>query len=314
MNISMNSVVRRDLRVLLVEDDQIVNTVISRILQAADFSVEVVEDGYKALHIIETMISGKRELVDIVVLDINLPNVNGFKLLKCLKGSDVTKNIPVIMQTVADSIEDIKSGIEGGAFYYLTKPIKEELLLAVVSSAASKVVQRRGLLLELERHKTSFALVNSAFFSCRTLEEANHLACFIAHCFPNSNNVVKGISELLINAIEHGNLEIGYQEKVTLLKEGIWEKEIKQRLAIPVNMNKVVDVSFQRKVMDNNRVCYQVVIADQGRGFNWRKYIELDPRRALDASGRGIAITKKTSFNNLMYNEAGNKVKAVIYA
>jgi len=54
------------------------------------------------------------------------------------------------------------------------------------------------------------------------------------------------------------------------------------------------------------------VIRDQGAGFDWQGYLEMSPERAFDTHGRGIAMSRMISFDNLEYRGRGNEVKAVI--
>lgn len=115
------------------------------------------------------------------------------------------------------------------------------------------------------------------------------------------------MAELLINAIEHGNLQIGYDEKTALMSKGNWAQEIERRIALPENKSKAVFVSFARHP---DRI--ELHVRDQGPGFDWKKYMELDPARAFDSHGRGIALARQLSFQTLSYMGEGNEVLASI--
>ena len=105
-----------------------------------------------------------------------------------------------------------------------------------------------------------------------------------------------GLTELLVNAVEHGNLEISYDEKTELTRERALQREISRRLALPAYRDRVAAVRFERS---GGRV--QVEICDQGPGFDPEPYLTIDPRRVFDSHGRGIAIAKLLSFDRLEY-------------
>ena len=143
--------------------------------------------------------------------------------------------------------------------------------------------------------------------SMRTLEEAGELATLIAQACPNADAALFGISELLVNGVEHGNLGLSYEEKSQLALDNRWKSEVDRRSALPDNLGKRVRLSFRR---ESERITLR--IADEGRGFAWRNYLELDPRRACDPNGRGIALARILSFSSIHYEGCGNVAVATI--
>lgn len=115
--------------------------------------------------------------------------------------------------------------------------------------------------------------------------------------------MIYGISELIVNAIEHGNLGISYDDKTELNKQGKWLDEIDKRLKLPENKDKRVIVNYkkEKKIITLN-------ICDEGEGFNWEEYMEISPSRATDNHGRGIAMSKIISFDTIEYKGKGNEV------
>jgi anti-sigma regulatory factor (Ser/Thr protein kinase) len=149
--------------------------------------------------------------------------------------------------------------------------------------------------------------LDKGHFSIRTLDEAEELAVLLAHVAKEPERIVVGLRELLFNAIEHGNLGVTYQDKTRLNKRGEWYAEIKRRLELPEYRSKNVDVvvaCLDREI--------HYLIQDEGPGFNWESYLELDPGRAFDTHGRGIAIASKMGFERLQYQGKGNTVLAVV--
>ena len=111
----------------------------------------------------------------------------------------------------------------------------------------------------------------------------------------------------MINAVEHGNLGIGYELKTILDPETTWLDEIRRRAGLEENKNKKVRVFYENT---NDRFCVKIV--DEGEGFDWSKYLELDPQRAVDGHGRGIAYANTMSFDKIIFNDKGNEVSCII--
>lgn len=149
------------------------------------------------------------------------------------------------------------------------------------------------------------ACLTEAFFKFQTLKEAKVLAHFIAQKCPNQTCSVIGITELFINAIEHGNLNITYEEKSQIKAQANWAEEIDQRLQRPENNRKFVTVHLKQSAQ-----FIDLKIKDQGPGFDWRPYqnLVLKPERRLDHHGRGIFIAKILSFHDLRFSKKGNLV------
>jgi hypothetical protein len=119
---------------------------------------------------------------------------------------------------------------------------------------------------------------------------------------------VTGLLELLLNAVEHGNLGITYDEKSHLLDLGQLDEEIARRLQEPAYAGRCAVATFIRHGED----LYLSVI-DEGSGFDWRPFLHLDPQRAFDTHGRGIATAKMVSFDSLEYHGTGNHVETVVH-
>ncbi|MBF0358796.1 MAG: ATP-binding protein [Magnetococcales bacterium] len=146
-------------------------------------------------------------------------------------------------------------------------------------------------------------------FKFRYLHEIESLAGSITKQFSSSMHVELGLTELMINALEHGNLNISYEDKRALNKEnGAWEKEINRRLNLSENAGKYVEL---RVITSGNKV--QFVLRDMGKGFDWKKFMDFDKDRISHTSGRGIALAKALSFSSLEYRRGGSEVVATIY-
>lgn len=110
--------------VLIVEDEARIASFIAKGLKAAGYVPIVVGDGTSAVGV---ALGGS---VDLIVLDIGLPDITGFEVLEQLRDSG--SQVPVIVLTARDSVGDTVAGLEGGANDYMTKPFRFEELLARV--------------------------------------------------------------------------------------------------------------------------------------------------------------------------------------
>ncbi len=111
-----------DKRVLLVEDEKNIILGVRTCLDAVGYDVEIVEDGEEALNAVQ------REHPDLILLDLLMPKVDGFEVLKVLKGKDDTRKIPIIVLTAKAEEEDKQRAMDLGADSYMTKPFKPQEL------------------------------------------------------------------------------------------------------------------------------------------------------------------------------------------
>lgn len=110
------------MRILLVEDEDGVASFIQKGLEEEGFTVDRAEDGEVGEHM------GTTERYDMMVLDVNLPGMDGFTLCRRLRSEGV--HAPVLMLTVKSGVKDKVKGLDSGADDYLTKPFSFEEFLA----------------------------------------------------------------------------------------------------------------------------------------------------------------------------------------
>lgn len=290
-------------RVLVVDDDPVNLALLVRVLGRAGIETVTAEDGAEALRLLK----GKPDLFDVLLLDLQMPRLSGLELLKRVKASSRLKHIPIILQTASNAPEEIAHGLRSGAYYYLTKPLTQRLLVSVVRTAAEVCARHRVLSLQAEMPGSPMALLEEGTFRFRTLLECHELANLLSRVCPHPAQVVPGLSELLINALEHGNLGITYQDKTELLDGNRWKGEITRRQQLPENRDKWVQVRVQRL-----EHCIRFEIQDQGPGFDWRAYVVPSPSRVFDNHGRGIFMAKMDSFDRVEYPGNGSRVVAEV--
>ncbi len=148
------------------------------------------------------------------------------------------------------------------------------------------------------------------------------------HCFPNdpgrialfvgellmflpisstdAEALTLSLRELLLNAMEHGNLGLSFQDKANALAAGTWKQTIAARAKREPYRRRSTRVKIY---WTQDRVAF--VIADEGDGFNWRALLDpTGPTNVLRDNGRGIGMAR-SSVDSLHFNERGNEVTII---
>lgn len=288
---------------LIVDDNAVIRAVIQDMLEPCGYVLDTAEDGLAAWE----KIDGDPSRFDLMLLDKQMPRLDGISLLKRMKADGRFEALPVIMLTGDNRQEDIIEGLAEGARYYLTKPSTEDVLRIVIKNALDEFCQKRELRALIGHQRNNLNLLRRAEFRYRTLPEARDLALLLADASRDPARTVSGYAELLINAVEHGNLEISYAEKSRLLSEGRWLEEVETRLKHPDYSCRLVNVMLEK----TDAACC-VTITDQGKGFDWTRYLEFSHERVFDLNGRGIAMSKALSFDGIEYIGNGSSVVTTV--
>jgi DNA-binding response OmpR family regulator len=124
-------------KILIVEDEPRIAAFVSRGLESAGYETLIVEDGPEAL---EATLRGD---ADLVLLDVGLPTMDGFEVLRALRARGSV--VPVIMLTARSSTRDTVAGLDAGANDYVPKPFTFEELLARVRSRLRESIPQPGV-------------------------------------------------------------------------------------------------------------------------------------------------------------------------
>lgn len=118
--------------VLVVEDDPEINELVGAYVQIAGFEY------LRALNGTQAVEKAKQNHLALIVLDIMLPDIDGFEVARRLKNENDTRSIPIVMLTALDREDYRQRGKSAGAVEYLTKPFDPERLLEAIKENASK--------------------------------------------------------------------------------------------------------------------------------------------------------------------------------
>jgi len=286
-------------RLLVVDDEPACLKIIGKYLEDEPYELVFAGDGEEAWKTLECAPAA----FDCVLLDRMMPALDGIGLLKRIRADERMRLLPVVMQTAAATSEQIAESVRHGACYHLSKPYEQEMLVSILRAALDSRRDQVEILDIAKDKRGELRLLSEASFEFATLQEARLLAVALASECENTSAVTLGLTELLVNAVEHGNLGVGYAAKTRLLAEDAWAGEIERRLALPENADRRVRVRFERRTSH-----VAITITDCGRGFDWTEYLQLNAKRAFDSHGRGIALARQLAFTTLEYSGSGNTV------
>jgi two-component system, OmpR family, response regulator len=117
--------------ILVVEDDDVTSALLEKILTRENYKVIVAKDR-------AGIAAGMKLKPDLVLLDILLPDANGFDILNRIRSSNSLRTLPVLMLSSLGSLEDIMKGLKMGANGYLTKPAKSKALINAIEEVIFK--------------------------------------------------------------------------------------------------------------------------------------------------------------------------------
>jgi heavy metal response regulator len=214
------------MRILVVEDEKKVASFIKKGLEEEHYAVDIAYDGEEGLAL------ARINEYDLILLDIMLPRLDGMEVLRQIRRNG--SNVPILMLTARDSVEDIVSGLDGGSDDYLTKPF----------SFAELVARVRALLRRKAREKTDILTVGDLSLSTST------------------HRVKRGKREIELTPKEYALLEYFMRNPNriltrTLITEHVWDYHFDPEtnvIDVYVNyLRKKIDQGFEKKLIHTIR-------------------------------------------------------------
>jgi CheY-like chemotaxis protein len=287
--------------VLVVDPSGESHASIARYVQGRGVVVMTASDPSAAVAAID------RAVPDVVITDLFLPEGAGLALTKEIRSRYGLCPVIVMAKDAPESV--VVRALRDGAVDYLHKPIAEEELAHALYRARNLLP---GNLAELSgvRRSEHRLIVDS---------DPAHVPGVISWLMKTTAPMLSemqrlhlrgALQELLINAVEHGNLEIPYQEKEQALAKGEYEVLLAQRLGQSRLKNRHVTIHvFYAK--EAKSLLYR--IADEGAGFQWRSVLNQSQEagRTDAVNGRGIFLVRSL-FQNFSYNDQGNEVTLTV--
>jgi len=225
----MTSIMGEKRTVLVVDDTPEMLDVLVEILRP-EFKVKAARNGERALKI-----AGDDPAPDLILSDVEMPVMDGYRLCQELKANPVTRRIPVIFLTSLNQVEDEKKGLELGAVDYITKPISPPIVLARVRTHMALADQQRELeqkVLERtqELNQTRLAVIQQLGRAAefRDNETGLHVVrmSYYSRLIANAFTQDEGWAELILNASPmHDIGKIGIPDSILLKKGPLTDEE-----------------------------------------------------------------------------------------
>jgi two-component system, OmpR family, response regulator len=267
--------------VLVVDDERDTNDILASLVQARGFEPIQVSSGVEALETVA------KQRPDLILLDLTLPDVDGFELCDRLKRTRETNLIPIVMVTNLQDAHHRAAGVRVGANGYLTKPFTPQQLYELMDSVLGwhEEHKKRGTTGEINFHVRSELTYLS--------EASDMLADLFAHT-PLTDRHIKDLKQAIMEM--GGNaIEWGHRKNVDLVL----------RITYRINPSSIT-----------------LIITDEGPGFNPRNlphaasdddpigHIEIRNDMGLREGGFGIMLARGL-VDEFRYNKLGNEVTLV---
>jgi len=118
--------------ILIVDDEAMTRNLLRLMLERDGFEIVEAEDGEQAIEMIQA------QRPDVVIMDVMMPNMDGFTACQHLRNQIETANLPIIMLSARTQIEAVRAGLQAGANRYMTKPISKPELVNTISELLTK--------------------------------------------------------------------------------------------------------------------------------------------------------------------------------
>jgi len=263
----------------------------------SDLSVEYANNGAEAIARIE------QEPPDLVVTDLIMPEMTGLELVTAIRRNH--PHIPVILMTSAGSEEIAAEALQKGAASYVPKRLLSQYLLETVKrllAVAGQQRNRQRLLGCMSTSECSFELETDPSLVSLLVgylsESIEHIGLFDETA---RLQVSVALEEALVNALYHGNLEVGSELRDT--DEEAYRRLVKTRLETSPYRDRTISINARL-----TPEMAEFVIRDQGPGFDIHKLPDpTDPENLEKSYGRGVLLMQ-AFMDDVIYSAAGNEV------
>ncbi len=258
-------------RVLVVDDEELVRSMLGRYLERKGFLVQMASDGFQALDLF------RESYFDLVLSDVRMPGLDGLKLLRAIK--DINPRVPVVLISGYGDVETVVAALKAGAENFLVKPMKmEELAKVMEQSLAISCLRSGGLSMTPRvRQVTYLEAPSQPELICELVQQITLSAVSVGYAeFDLDNNLKLALVEAITNAMEHGNR---------------WDADKKI----------IIESELTRDTI-------RVSVCDQGPGFDFAALPDpTSDEQLFHERGRGVFLMK-TIMDEVDYNPQGNCV------
>lgn len=298
----MSENAKRPWRLLIAEDCNGSGSPLHALLRGqSGFCIATAANGSEALE------NFRSNPPDVVLCDMRLPDLTGPELLRLVR--DVDPGAKFILMSPLEEADDAINAVRSGALDFIHKPPDLPSVLASVNRAflcIEEVRLQQSVVLYRSEEHTTFQIPNRIELLPHVVFELTRGLDRDPHFGPlELEGIRASLHEAILNAIEHGNLGIDYEEKGALIvSPKAWRKEIERRAHDPALIDRMVRIQYH-----NTPDSVSFTVSDEGEGFNLDDVP--DPTKNVQSlHGRGILITR-IHMDEVAYNDAGNEVTLV---
>ena len=288
------------MRVLIIEDCESNAEILAEMVESAGHETCVVHDGLSGLD------QARLYCPHVVFTDYRLPGIDGLEV--CRRIRQMNRYAHVVMVTAFGSERVALDALHNGASNYLNKPINPDYLLYMLGKYDESVrgfEDLRRVNLCLRRIAADLEMPSDPRL---VIPVVDRILREVEDQWPqvDINGLHLGLEEIIRNAIEHGNLEIGLDEKACALNEFRLTELMEERMEVPRLASRVVRINYE--IQDDRLVC---VVEDEGPGFDHTKPPDPLSEEGLQRlNGRGIFLTR-AFFDRVTYMGRGNRVELI---
>ena len=290
---------------LLISPDRAPPGKLEEQLRRLGFEVTPLQEAPEAVAVVQASVVA----MDAIVLDWRSGGDKDPAFVAALVEAAANAQIPVLTLAADCRADDLRLAAEAGLEQHLCMPCQlsqlKAALMAMIVRPLRAAAPQPAINLD-----DAISLMENCKFRFRTPEDVEKLVPLLARLFPHPGRAVTGIAELMLNAIEHGNLEIGHELKADWVARGIYRSELARRLATPP-----FSALWAEVIVNKRDDGVMIVIMDQGCGFCWQNLVHNEPapaEAAADPDGRGRAIARDIGFDRLRFSHLGNQVTAFV--
>lgn len=161
-----------DSRVLIVDDNSTNRKLLKAIVEKqTPYDSVMAEDGKQAVEIVKHSVDNPEEKIDLILLDIEMPEMDGYEVAQELKSSELTSKIPIIFITAKGELNDVLKGFDVGGVDYITKPFNAKILLSRLNTHMNLKALTDNLEMEVASRTKELESLNFVMIS--TLENVN---------------------------------------------------------------------------------------------------------------------------------------------
>ena len=298
--------------VLFVDDEEDIRASFGALFENS-FPLYLAENGRAALEVL-----ARQKEIGVVVTDIRMPEMDGLELFR--QGGDLFPDLGFIVVSGHGEADDIIEALRLGARNFLRKPYDFEELRQAVAQETQRCEALREDRAEQERDKYVDRFLTSVtgltYQLPSRMQLVNPVAFKIAQALASvgicdereRGNFALALIEIMVNAIEHGNLEIGGEEKIAMKSqnEASYYDDLVLREQLPKYRGREVKVTLE---IERERAV--VTVQDEGKGFDFANLPDpTNPENLFLPSGRGLLMA--SSFvDEISFLGNGNSVRLV---